>query len=507
MKIKKIAIVGGGTAGWMAANHLGVELANDPDIEITVIESKDVPVIGVGEGTVPRIKETLDRFGISEVAMLASCDTTFKTGIKFSNWMSAESGDGFYYHPFSSPFPQGFDVTDHWLSQNADYCFSTLSESYPLSEQDCCPKRTSSGSYVGVVDYAYHFNAGKFSELIAGNAKQRFGVKHKFATVKDVLLCEDGGIGSLVYSDGDSEEFDFYLDCSGFSAVLLGGALDTPFEDKSDRILTDSALVFQEPSAEDVAIHPYTTAHAHKAGWIWDIPLTTRRGLGCVYASKYMSDEEALGELSKYVGRQLQLENVRKIPMKIGFREKFWQKNCVAFGLAQGFVEPLEATSILVTDFSANLLAKRFPRNREDIPQLSRYCNKVVRYTWERIIDFVQLHYCISDRRDSQFWVDCTEKAKLSEELSDRLDRWSIATPNNLDFFSAFDIFGVENYLYVLYGMKYATRAISLSEMEHRKAAEIVEAAKRHSEKLAGELMPQRAWLTELQKQLARVEM
>ncbi|QIL89796.1 tryptophan 7-halogenase [Microbulbifer sp. SH-1] len=507
MKIRKIAIVGGGTAGWMAANHLGVELASDPDIEITVIESQDVPAIGVGEGTVPRIKETLDRFGISEVAMLANCDTTFKTGIKFSNWMSAESGHDFYYHPFSAPFPQGFDVTDHWLSQNSGLCFSTLSESYPLSEQDRCPKRKSSPPYTGAVDYAYHFNAGKFSELIAENARRRFGVIHKFATVKDVVLREDGEIGSLVFSDGNSEEFDFYLDCSGFSAVLLGAALKTPFEDKSDRILTDSALVLQEPTAEDAAIHPYTTAHAHKAGWIWDIPLTNRRGLGCVYASKYMSDVEALGELSEYVGRSLNSGDVRKIPMKIGFRENFWRKNCVAFGLAQGFVEPLEATSILVTDFSANLLAKRFPRTRGDIPRLSEYCNKIVRYTWERVIDFVQLHYCISDRRDSQFWVDCTEGAKLSEELADRLGRWSIATPKSLDFFSAFDIFGVENYLYVLYGMKYSTRAISLSETEHRRAAEIVETANRHAEKLAAELMPQRVWLTELQKQLTRVGM
>ena len=507
MKIKKIAIVGGGTAGWMAANHLGVELANDPDIEITVIESKDVPVIGVGEGTVPRIKETLDRFGISEVAMLASCDTTFKTGIKFSNWMSHESGDEFYYHPFSTPYPQGFDVTDYWLSRNPDYCFSHISESFALSEHDRCPKRKSSGPYVGAVDYAYHFNAGKFSELIASNAKQRFGVKHKFATVKDVILREDGGIGSLVYSDGESEAYDFYLDCSGFSAVLLGGALKTAFEDKSDRILTDSALVLQEPSAPDSAIRPYTTARAHKAGWIWDIPLTTRRGLGCVYASKYMSDEEALGEFSEYVGRQLQSGEVRKIPMKIGFRENFWQKNCVAFGLAQGFVEPLEATSILVTDFSANLLAKRFPRYYGDIPQLSDYYNKVVRYTWERVIDFVQLHYCISDRRDTQFWIDCTEKAKLSEELSDRLERWSIATPKSLDFFSAFDIFGVENYLYVLYGMKFSTKPISLGDMEITKASEIVESARKQSEKLAGELMPQRAWLTELQRHLKRAGM
>ena len=486
----------------MAANHLGVELSSDPEVEITLIESKDVPVIGVGEGTVPRIKETLHKFGISEVELLASCDTTFKTGIKFTNWMSESSGTPFYYHPFSTPYPQGYDVTDYWLQSERKLGFSELSDAYALSEGDRCPKRKSSGPYAGAVDYAYHFNAGKFSELIASNAKKRFGIKHKFETVSDVRLNDQGAIRALVYVSGVEEEFDFYLDCSGFSAALIGKALKTPFEDQSKRILTDTALVFQDPSSADAPIKPYTSATAHKAGWIWDIPLTTRRGLGCVYASAYMSDDEARDEFSRYLGRALGADEVRKIPMRIGFRQEFWRQNCVAFGLAQGFVEPLEATSILVTDFSANLLAKSFPRNKEDIPRLTGYYNKAVRYTWERVIDFVQLHYCISDRRDSQFWVDCTENAMLSDELKERVSRWSVATPKSTDFFSTFDIFGVENYLYVMYGMNFPTSAIALSDKERERAKEIVRGVRERSRELAQELMPQRAWLVELQKLL-----
>ncbi|MFV8782313.1 tryptophan halogenase family protein [Microbulbifer sp. SA54] len=504
MKIKKIAIVGGGTAGWIAANHLGVELARDPDIEITVIESKDVPVIGVGEGTVPRIKETLRKFGISEVDLLAACDTTFKTGIKFSNWMArgASCEENFYYHPFGSPYPEGFDVTDYWLRSEKKSGFSLLSDSYFLSEENRCPKHKSSPPYIGAVDYAYHFNAGKFSELISSNAKKRFGVKHKYATVSNVALGEDGEIESLVYASGEEESFDFYIDCSGFSGALLGEALKVEFEDKSSQILTDAVLVLQEPTQVSEAIKPYTTATAHKAGWIWDIPLTTRRGLGFVYSSSHMSEPEALQEFSRYVGRALSESEVRKIPMKIGYRRQFWKKNCVALGLAQGFVEPLEATSILVTDFSANLLAASFPRDSEDISVLCGYYNEAVRYTWERVIDFVQLHYCISDRRDSQFWVDCTENTLRSEVLEERLARWSVATPKRTDFFSAFDIFGVENYLFVLYGMDFSTKGVPLGDQERVRAREIVDKVKNRSSQLSVELMSHRGWLSALHEQL-----
>lgn len=507
MKIRKIAIVGGGTAGWMAANHLGVELSRDPDIEITLIESKDIPVIGVGEGTVPRIKETLNKFGISELDLLVNCDTTFKTGIKFSNWMEgrSDSSKHYYYHPFSSPYPKGFDVTDYWLHVREEFGFSNLSEIFSVAESDRCPKQKSSPPYLGAVDYAYHFNAGKFSDLIADNAKKRFSVKHKFETVSSVRLNGAGNIESLVYASGEVEHFDFYIDCSGFASLLLGQELGVQFVDKSSQILTDTALVVQEPTAESNPIQPYTTAHAHKAGWIWDIPLTTRRGLGCVFSSSHMSESEALSEFSRYLGRPMSDEDVRRIPMKIGYRQEFWKKNCVALGLAQGFVEPLEATSILVTDFSANLLAKSFPRDIEDIHVLSGYYNEAVLYSWERVIDFVQLHYCISDRRDTQFWVDCTENSKKSDILQERLDRWAVTTPKSSDFFSTFDIFGVENYLFVLYGMDYATKKIAIAEKERARASEIIKGALSCSEKIAGDLLSHRQWLSELQQQLRQM--
>ncbi len=505
MKIKRIAIVGGGTAGWLAANHLGVELSRDPDIEITLIESKDIPIIGVGEGTVPQIKATLKKFGIAEVDLLASCDATFKQGIKFSQWMDVKKhGEKhFYYHPFSSPFPSGYDVTNYWLNNKEDCDFSKLSEIYSIAESNRSPKQKSSPPYVGAVDYAYHFNAVKFAELLANNAREKFAVKHIYETIAQVTTSDDGSLSGFIYGDGRTQQFDFFVDCPGFASLLLGKTLGVPFLNKSDQILTDTALALQEPIAQTDEIQPYTSATAHAAGWIWDIPLTTRRGIGFVYSSEHMSESQAVEGFSAYLGRDLHSANLRKIPMQIGYRESFWQKNCVALGLAQGFVEPLEATSILVTDFAALQLARNFPVFAQDIAVVSDYCNKVVRYTWERVIDFVQLHYYISDRRDSRFWQESTENSMLSDVLRERLALWKIAAPKKSDFFSAFDIFGVENYLFVLYGMHYPTRAGVVGVKEVDRAKELINLVQEKSRHMSGALLSHRRWLTELQQALA----
>lgn len=504
MKIKRVAIVGGGTAGWLAANHLGVELSRDPEIEITLIESKDIPIIGVGEGTVPQIKATLKKFGIAEVDLLSCCDATFKQGIKFAHWMdeNKHGRNHFYYHPFSSPFPSGYDVTNYWLNNKADFEFSQLSEIYSVAELNRSPKQKSSPPYVGAVDYAYHFNAVKFADLLAKNAREKFAVKHTFETITQVKTKEDGSLHGFIYVDGREEEFDFFVDCSGFSSLLLGKTLRVPFLDKSAQILTDTALAIQEPIAETDEIQPYTSATAHGAGWIWDIPLTQRRGVGFVYSSQYMSENEAVASFSDYIGRDLQNANLRKIPMVIGYRESFWMKNCVALGLAQGFVEPLEATSILVTDFAALQLARNFPKFSDDIPVVSEYCNKAMRYTWERVIDFVQLHYLISDRRDSAFWRESTENNEVSDVLRERLAMWKIAVPKKSDFFSAFDIFGLENYLFVLYGMSFPTRPGVMALPEINKSQELVRQSQEKSLQMSGALLSHRQWLTELKRAL-----
>lgn len=500
MKIKRIAIVGGGNAGWISANHLGLELSRDPGIEITLIESQDIPVIGVGEGTVPLIRNSLQSFGISELDVLMHCHATFKTGIKFTGWMDSEKygKDNFYYHTFDAPFPKGFDVTPYWLRDKTVADYSRLSSAYSVAEGNRCPKRTDSPAYRGLVNYAFHFDAARFADLLANNAKKRFGVRHIHETIKQVILQDDGSIKGFQYESGKLEDFDFYVDCSGFSSLLMGSSLKVPFVDKSSQICTDSALALQVPTELDQEIFPYTKAVAHDAGWIWDIPLTTRRGTGLVYSSQHMTDDEALVAFSRYHGRDLEQSDVRKVPMQAGYRKKLWEKNCVTLGLAHGFVEPLEATSLFITDFCAGMIAKRIPQNREEMPLCAKSSNEIASLIWERIFDFIQLHYCISDRRDTSFWRDVTEGATLSELLQERLTLWQYFTPQRTDFASTFDFFHRESYLSVLYGMNYPTRAPSASDWAEQIARQKIRDHIDGSEKMANSLMGHRQWLTAL---------
>lgn len=505
MKTRRIAILGGGTAGWLAANHLGYELCADPEVEITVIESADVPIIGVGEGTVPAIKTSLRKFGISEADLLVACDTTFKAGIKFQGWLDAarHGPDHFYYHPFASPFPEGLDITPTWLEQ-PQRAYTDVSIAARVAQACRSPKQISSPPYAGDVEYAYHVNAHKFATLLAENAARRFRVRHLIATVVDAERGEGGALTALRMDTGESLPFDFYVDCSGFSSLLAQRVLKVPFVDKSHQVLTDTALVQQVPTDPADEVAPYTLARAHEAGWIWDIPVANRRGTGFVYASAHMSESRALECYARYLAVSPDALSPRKIPMKIGYRQQFWFQNCVSLGLAQGFVEPLEATSILVTDFSANLLSRNFPRMAGDAAVLRRGYNEAVTTTWERVIDFVQLHYHLSDRSDSAFWLENRHDAHLSDTLRERLARWAVRHPQKNDFHSRFDLFDVDNHLYVLYGMRFETRPLPISDFERRESLEQFEHVTRAAEQAIRRLPSHRDWLAGLRAAYAR---
>lgn len=504
MQIKKVAIIGGGTAGWLAANHLGAELSHNSLLDITVIESQDVPSIGVGEGTVPYIMNSLKRFGISEAEFLVKCDATFKQGIKFVNWLDTNiHGDNHYYHPFDVPYPKGFNVTSYMLTKGLR--FDSVGIQADLCELGLSPKHKSNGDYEGVVSYAYHFNALKFAELLSNNAKRRFGIKHLIATIKSATKDEFGNVSSLVTRDNEELQFDFYVDCSGFSSILIDKTLQTPFVSKSEELIVDTALVQQVDLAANEEIRPYTTATAHSAGWIWDIPLTNRRGTGFVYSSKYMSEQEAKTQYAKYLKIPESDFNPRKIPMEVGYREFFWNKNCVALGLAQGFVEPLEATSILLTDFSAELLCRNFPRTIEDIPTLQEDFNRATRYAWDRTVDFIKLHYCISDRQDCGFWEENRDVRTWSKELTQKLQKFKLRPPIQSDFFSRFELFDDKNFQYVLYGMQYSTDLPNMNNIELEKCEQILGENPVLLDNAKRNLMPHRQWLDGLNKAMARL--
>ncbi len=458
--IQKVIILGGGTAGWLSANHLATKLkpAHQGGVEITVIESPDTPTIGVGEGTVPLMVHTLREFGISETDFITRCDVSFKQGIRFDNWMKPRGEQPHhYYHPFDYPILDDNNAAA-WLEQQQKSFSHQVGIQAQLCDAELAPKTICCPEYQGLAAYGYHLDAGKFGALLAEHATEKLGVKRIFAHINEVTLSDDGAIHQLIDARGHAHQGDLYIDCSGFGSRLLGEALHVPFIDKSDVLFVNKALAIQVPYDDPDALIPsYTRATAQKAGWIWDISLPTRRGVGHVFSDKHMSTDEAHQVLANYLQKPASEVNAREINMPVGYRERFWHKNCVAIGLAQGFVEPLEATGLLVFDATAKLLAHQFPTCTKELEQLSNRFNSYVSGMWESVISFIKLHYAISNRDDSQFWLDNRNPQSWPKQLQENVQHWRTHLPSHYDFPQGFDAFRLENYLYVLYGMDFET--------------------------------------------------
>jgi len=471
-QISNIIIVGGGTAGWLAANHLAKNLLNKQhsSVEITLVESPNIPTIGVGEGTVPMMRQSLQHLGISETQFILECDATFKQGIKFVDWVHNPIANepSYYHHIFDYPQTPGFDLTPYWLknirSSGASYVDS-LSIQGQICDHGLAPKTITTPEFQGLASYGYHLDANKFSALLSKNAVNQLGVKHIKAEVQDVVLHENGDIKSIVTDSHGEISGDFFVDCTGFKAMLIGEKLNVPFKDKSDTLFVDHAVAIQVPYENPNAdIASSTISTALTAGWVWDIGLKERRGIGHVYSSNHISHDDAEKQLREYVGSVGDDISTRLISMNIGYREKFWQNNCVALGLAQGFVEPLEATGLLVFDATAKMLAEQFPSSKLDMPLVAKQFNERVELTWNNVIDFVKAHYCLSHRTDSQFWLDNRESHTVPDSLKERLARWQYQPPTSYDFASKFDIFNLENYQYILYGMDFETELTHYSQ-------------------------------------------
>ncbi|TQF70405.1 tryptophan halogenase family protein [Pseudoalteromonas luteoviolacea] len=496
MLVNDYVVVGGGTAGWLSACLLASATSEQAAKTVTLIESPDIPIIGVGEGTVPSIRDTLKRVGISESDIFNHCDGSFKQSIKFVNWMDKKKHgeNNFYHHLFDYPFPFGDNLCQYWHNQSTSSFAEIVSIQQYLAESMKAPKGICDPEFAGVSDYAYHFDAHKFAQLLKRHAIEKLGVIYVSDTVVDVTHSHDGSIDQLVLKEQGSMGFDFYIDCSGFSSYLLGGKLDVPFVDKQDVIFSNKALTVQVPELE-ASIPPYTISTAHQAGWIWDIALSNRRGVGFVYCDAYLDKDTAFHKLQTYVGRDLNDFNVRDLDMKIGFRERAWEKNCIAIGLSQGFVEPLEATAILLSDFSANLFCNKLPETTADIAVLSKRFNQRVSYAWQSVIDFVKLHYCISDRQDSEFWQDNRASNSIPDSLKERLELWSQTYPTKDDFFSKFEVFDIENYLYVLCGMNFDFNRYGLTEKKTKEFAAQHQQVFVTAEQYKRQLLEQRALL------------
>lgn len=456
-KIKQVIIVGGGTSGWITAGYL----ANNPslkNISITLIESSDIPTIGVGEGTFPTIKSTLKQIGISETEFLRECGASFKQAIKFVNWQhNPESHPSdFYYHLFDAPIgAPSFDILPHWINLNNkektfDYFASPQAKACELS---LGPKKITHQEFEGPLNYAYHLDAGKFTTLLRKHCTNNLGVKHLVGNLTNTIIKPDGSIEAIETDAHGPLTADLFIDCTGFNCLLLEKALGVGFVDRSNHLFVDNALTVQVPYTDpnqEITSHTITTAK--EAGWIWDIALQERRGIGYVYSSRHTDIDSAKKTLREYLGNETDLE-FRNIPMQVGYREKFWHKNCIAIGLSSGFLEPLESTAIAMIELAAQYLSDEFPPDLEYMDLVSERFNEVFRYRWEAVIDFVKLHYFISKRNDSKFWIDNRNPSFAPKSLLDRLEKWKLKPPTKHDFPSLYDIFGRESYQYVLAGM------------------------------------------------------
>ena len=458
-QINQVLIVGGGTAGWLTAaklaKHLNCQGTNS--VQVTLVESPDIPTIGVGEGTWPTMRKTLAELGIAEADFINHCNASLKQGTKFVNWKEApqQGISHHYYHLFSSVSDAAeFNLAPYWqLGDKSCSYAQAISAQYQLCELGLAPKNMLNKPFEGMQNYAYHLDAGKFAGLLKQFAIAKLGVKFVSANVTAVHLDPQGYIASVDIDHGDSLHADLFVDCSGFRSLLLGDALKVPFKNIQDVLLTDHAVAIQVPYDDPQQnIASCTTSTAQEAGWIWDIGLSNRRGTGYVYCAKYVDHATAEQILRDYIGPAAEGLAARLIPMNCGYREQFWSKNCVAIGLSAAFVEPLEASAIFLIEASANMLCELFPRQRSLLPYVEQKFNQSFNFRWNKTIDFIKMHYFLSQRTEP-FWLANKALVTVPESLLTVLAQWQYHPVSKYDFSHVFEPFPQESYQYVLHGM------------------------------------------------------
>lgn len=457
--IQSVVVVGGGTAGWITAGRIAARHNTCAGgVRVTLIESPTIPTIGVGEGTWPTMRNTLRKIGIAETQFMRECDAAFKQGAKFTRWVNG-GADDFYYHPLM--LPQAFtkmNLAPYWHHDARGRSFSSaVCFQEAVCEHGLAPKLITTPEYAGVANYAYHLNAGKFAELLRRHCVEQLGVRHVLDDVTGINAAPNGDISSVTTAASGAISGDLFVDCTGFSALLIGKHFGVPFIDRSDVLFADNALAVQVPyddASAPIACHTISTAQA--AGWIWDIGLQSRRGVGYVYSSRHVDHDAAVTTLRDYVGPRIEGLSLRRIPIRSGHRRLFWQNNCVAVGLSAGFLEPLEASALVLVELSAEMISEQLPPCREVMDVLAKRFNETFSYRWDRIIDFLKLHYMLSQRGEP-FWQDNRDPTTIPSDLKEQLDLWRYCPPGDHDFTSNKEVFPAASYQYVLYGMGFRT--------------------------------------------------
>ena len=403
--IRKVVIVGGGTAGWMAAAAFARMIRTG--VEVTLIESDEIGTIGVGEATIPPIRSFNAMLGIDENDFVAATGGSFKLGIEFVDWWKPGQS---YLHPFGA---FGLDIEgvkfhQFWLKQHAQGRAAGL-EAYNLSAAAASRGRfarpeADPKSPLSQLNYAYHFDAALYAAYLRRHAEAQGVVRREGKVVDVALRGEDGFVEAVTLDGGLRVEGELFIDCTGFRALLIGQALGVGYEEWTRWLPCDRAVAVPTANAGG-AILPYTQAIARPAGWQWRIPLQHRTGNGYVYSSRHISDDAAVATLLANLDGA-PLAEPRLLRFTTGRREKLWERNVVALGLSSGFMEPLESTSIHLVQSGISKLFALLPDTRFNPVGIAEY-NRLGRIQLEQIRDFLILHYNATERDDSPFWRQC----------------------------------------------------------------------------------------------------
>ena len=416
--VRNVVIAGGGTAGWMAAAALSRMLPMDVT-RIILVESDEIGIVGVGEATIPPIKTFNAMLGIDENEFVARTNGSFKLGIEFDGWL--REGEA-YLHPFGA---YGRDINGvkfhHFWLKLQQQGFAVPINEFNMSAVAARHFRFerpngNPASAASALDYAYHFDAGLYARFLRNYAEQRGVVRHEGKIDRVEQRDKDGYISALVMEDGAQIDGELFIDCTGFRALLIEETLKSGYEDWSHWLPCNRALAV--PTARTEPLLPYTRSTARKAGWQWRIPLQHRTGNGLVYCSDHLSDDEAASILTDNLDAEM-LADPRPLRFVTGRRKLAWNKNCVALGLAGGFLEPLESTSIHLIQAGISKLLALFPDKNFSARERDEY-NRLTALQWEQIRDFLILHYRLNERPEP-FWQRCAAM-DIPESLQRKID-------------------------------------------------------------------------------------
>ncbi|KPA23681.1 Flavin-dependent tryptophan halogenase PrnA [Shimia sp. SK013] len=480
-----ICIVGGGSSGWMMAAYVTNHFKFDGrKLKMTLIESAEVPPTGVGEATIHTMRGYLEDAGISEEKFLNECQGTFKHGIEFVGW--SENTPPFF-HPFENP-PVVFEnhaalnflKADRSEGAMARYDYWAGIQSR-LARRGVSPRQKSDVPYHGIVPYGYHLDANAFAHFLKKIATQR-GVNHIISHV-DKVESTKGKIDRLHLRNGKQIEADIFVDCTGFAARLIK-ELGGEFISGAEQLLVDSAVTCQV-DAKDIEARPFTTATARNAGWTFDIDLQTRGGRGYVYSSKYLSKDEAFKEFSDAYPGQLDESRARHFQLRIGRMDKAWKGNCCAIGLAAGFLEPMESTGLYFVEYTARLFVevlKSLTDNNMEVH--ADWFSNIFSELFDEVSAFIEAHYKLSDRRDTQFWRDATS-APHSPRLAQLLSLWESRAPGQFDF-TGRSFFGAESWQAILFGLGWRPqKSHRLATVDQKAALAHFKVLKGHADRIA----------------------